>query len=513
MSNVVSTPDVGLGNLLLRRVKLTPKRRALSFEGKTIDFATLGERVGSLAADLRANGVCRGDRVGYIGFNHPAFLETMFAAATIGAIFVPLNFRLSGPEIRYIVNDSGVHTLVVDNETQAIIEQEAAQLVCRRYICAESDASVPASWDAFETQVASNNALTQAEPVAADDIAIIMYTSGTTGRPKGAMLTHGNVFWNAINSFFGEDTIGNATLTCAPLFHIGGLNVTTIPSLCKGVEVVLLRQFEPKQVLADIQQYKVAGMFGAPTMFLMMSQQPEFTETDLSSVKTLVCGGAPVPVPLINLYGEHGIAFNQGYGLTETAPFSALLSNDMALEKVGSAGTPPIFTDVRIVDAENKVLPANEPGEVCIKGPNVMRGYWNKPEATREAIDCEGWFHSGDVGYLDEDGFLFLCDRVKDMVITGGENVYPAEVESVLYAHETIREVAVIGLPHEKWGEAVTAVVVLEDNAELTLEELRTFAEQSLARYKLPLELRFIDLLPRNPAGKVLKYQLREQFA
>lgn len=507
-----SMPDIGLANLLLRRVELTPQRRALTFEEKTQTFAELGQRIRKLATDLRANGVCRGDRVGYIGFNHPAFLETMFASACIGATFVPLNFRLSGPEICYIVNDAGLHTLVVDNETQAIIEEQQSALVCRRYVAAENNADLANGWSQIDTVIEAAEPLQHIEDVDADDVAVIMYTSGTTGRPKGAMLTHGNIFWNAINSFFGEETMGQSTLTCAPLFHIGGLNVTTIPSLCKGVEVVLLRNFDAGQVLKGIARYKVASMFGAPTMYLMMSQHNDFQQTDLSSVRVLVCGGAPVPVPLINLYGEQGIAFNQGYGLTETAPFSALLSNDMALEKVGSAGTPPMFTQVRIVDAENKVVPANEAGEVCIKGPNVMRGYWNKPEATSEAIDKEGWFHSGDVGYMDEDGYLFLCDRVKDMVISGGENVYPAEVESVLYGHSAIKEVAVIGLPDDKWGEAVCVIVALEEGATLGLEQLRDFAGDSLARYKLPLQLHFIDVLPRNPAGKVLKYQLREQF-
>ena len=217
-------------------------------------------------------------------------------------------------------------------------------------------------------------------------------------------------------------------------------------------------------------------------------------------------------MPLIKTYGDRGINFTQGYGLTETAPYASLLASDLAMVKVGSAGKAPMFTEVRIVDEENNPVAAGVHGEVCIKGPNVMKGYWNREDATAEAIDSEGWFHSGDIGYLDDEDFLFLCDRVKDMVISGGENIYPAEVESILYGHPAVQEVAVIGLPDDKWGEAVAAIVALNEGAELTLEELRDFAGESLARYKLPSQLHFIDMLPRNPAGKVQKFKLKEQF-
>ena len=345
------------------------------------------------------------------------------------------------------------------------------------------------------------------------DVAIIMYTSGTTGLPKGAMLTHGNILWNNINAMlaFGgsrEDVI----ITVAPLFHIGGLNVMTLHAFHAGATLVLQRNFDAVKVLADIARYKVSHMFGAPAMYLFMSQQPQFTDTDLSSIQTLICGAAPVPESLIELYGNRGISFCQGYGLTETAPFSAFLTPEWAVSKLGSAGQAPMFSDTRIVDEDNQPVAPGERGEICLRGPNTMKGYWTRPDATAAAIDSEGWFHSGDVGYLDEDGFLFICDRLKVMVISGGENVYPAEVESVLYKHDAISEVAVIGLPDDKWGEAVTAVAALHEGKELTLEELRAFAEPFLARYKLPLRLHVVDELPRNPAGKVLKFVLKEQL-
>lgn len=501
--------DIGLGYTILRRASLTPNAKALTFEGETWTFAELGDRVRRLATILQDGGVSRGDRVGYIGLNHPSFLEILYACGCIGAVFVPLNFRLTGPEIKFIANDADITVMFADNMLQPLIEEEKTNLNCTRYLTIENDAD---GWEPLEPLMVAADRIDQSEHVDADEIAFIMYTSGTTGLPKGAMLTHANVFWNSINVCFGEDSMTTTTLTCAPLFHIGGLNVTTLLSLAKGVEVVLLRSFDAGEVLKLIEKHKVGGMFGAPTMFLMMAQHESFASTDLSSISTLTCGGAPVPVPLIKTYGDRNVSFCQGYGLTETAPFASLLSSDLAMVKIGSAGKAPMFTDVRIVDEGNNPVAAGVHGEVCIKGPNVMKGYWNRPEATAEAIDTQGWFHSGDIGYLDDENFLFLCDRVKDMVITGGENVYPAEIESVLYGHPSILEVAVIGLPDEKWGEAVTAIAVLEEGASLDLEGLRAFAGESLARYKLPSELRFVDILPRNPAGKVQKFKLKEQF-
>ena len=342
-------------------------------------------------------------------------------------------------------------------------------------------------------------------------MAIIMYTSGTTGRPKGAMLTHGNLWWNNTNALHTLDVVhDDVTLVVAPLFHIGGLNVITLVTWQKGGEVVLHRSFDPAACLADIARYGVTTFFGVPAMFLFLSQHPDFAAADLSSIRMFICGGAPLPEPLLRLYLDRGVPIQQGYGLTETAPMVTFLTAEHSLTKLGSAGRPPLFTEVRIADTDNTTV--TEPlarGEVCVRGPNVLAGYWNRPDATAEAIDADGWFHTGDVGYLDGDGFLFIADRVKDMVITGGENVYPAEVESVLFAHPGIAEVAVIGLPDERWGEAVTAVVVAKAQPP-TLEELREFAGRSLARYKLPTRLQIVEVLPRNPAGKVLKFELRE---
>lgn len=412
----MNRPDINsnIAAIMLRRAQLSGERRALVFEEEEISYREFADRVRRQASLFRACGVCVGDRVGYLGVNHPALLETMFAAQALGAIFVPLNFRLTAEELTFIINDAGVQTLVVDDGLRAVIEPARDALCCREYFVSESEAG---GWRHLLSERAAAEPLSAPVPMDQHDVAIIMYTSGTTGLPKGAMLTHGNIVWNNINAMqaFGGSR-DDVILTAAPLFHIGGLNVMTIGSFHTGSCVVLLRGFDPGLALANIERYSVTHMFGAPAMFLFMSQQPQFADTELSSINTIICGAAPVPESLIELYAARGVPFCQGYGLTETAPFSAFLTPEFGVSKLGSAGQPPLFSDTRIVDDENRELPPGERGEICLRGPNIMKGYWNRPDATAAAIDAEGWFHSGDVGYVDEDGFLFICDRLKDMV-------------------------------------------------------------------------------------------------
>ena len=501
--------NIGMGQTILKSAELSPYNSALRFEGKVYTFAELSNRIRKISAALIELGVCRGDRVGYMGLNHPCFLETVYACSCIGAIFVPLNFRLTPAEAQFIIDDAEIKVMFADDVCTAIIGEKKTDLSCQRYISIESHCS---GWELLDDLLDYAAPISTVALIDADDVALIMYTSGTTGLPKGAMLTHGNIFWNTMNVSLLEETMVGASLTCAPLFHIGGLNVTTHISLVRGVEVVLHRSFDAGDVLRDIEQYKVSTMFGAPTMFTMMSQHQAFKSTDFSSVISFNVGSAPVPLALINIYADRGVTFCQGYGLTETSPYVTVLGSKFATSKIGSAGQNLLFTSVRIVDANDQSLATGERGEICVKGPNVMAGYWNRPEATAEAIDQNGWFHTGDVGYFDEDNFLFICDRIKDMVISGGENIYPAEVESVLFEHSSIAEVAVIGVPDDKWGELLVAVVVLHPSTTLILEDLHRFVGKKLARYKLPRKLHIVDGLPRNPAGKVQKFILKEQL-
>ncbi|GAA5171030.1 long-chain fatty acid--CoA ligase [Pseudonocardia eucalypti] len=507
-------PPTDLGSWMARRAASSPERPALTFGGETDSYAQLLDKIDRLAAELRAGGVSAGDRVGYLGLNHPLFLHTMFAAARLGAIFVPLNFRLSAAELAFIVGDAEIHTLIADADRARVIDPVRGETPLRRVITHTDD--VP-GWEALDALLTSREPLAEADAVGAgtEDVAVIMYTSGTTGRPKGAMLTHGNLFWNNVNALLSFDILSDdTTLVCAPLFHIGGLNVTTLLTLQKGGRVVLMPGFDPGAALALIAEHRVTTMFGVPAMFLFMSQHPSFGEADLSSVRLLMCGGAPVPERLMKLYNGLGVPFAQGYGLTETAPLALVTRPEETVRKTGSAGrTTTMLSDVRLLAPDGTPVPVGERGEICVRGPQVMAGYWRNPSATDNVIDADGWFHTGDVGVCDPDGYVYVVDRVKDMVISGGENVYPAEVESVLYDHPSVAEVAIIGTPDTRWGEAVTAVVVLASGASLTLDELREFARERLAGYKLPLRLEIVDVLPRNPAGKVLKYELRERFA
>ena len=456
--------------------------------------------------ELAALGIAQRDRVAFLGFNQPMFFFAMFAAARLGAIFVPLNFRLTGPELAFMIEDCAASVLIVDADHRPVIEPQRERLKSLRAVLAAEDV---AHWTEATAPA------TEPVRVGEDDVALIMYTSGTTGRPKGAMLTHGNIWWNNANGMHTLDCLADdVTLTAAPVFHIGGLNVTTLLAWQKGALVVLHRTFDPDRALADIAANKVTTMFGVPAMFLFMAQHPAFAETDLSSLRLLCVGGAPCPVPLLKAYLARGVSMQQGYGLTETAPMVSFLAPEYALSKVGSSGKPPMFVEARIVDSSGRTIEApRTQGEIVVRGPNVTPGYWGMPEATALAIDKDGWHRTGDAGFFDEEGFLTISDRIRDMIITGGENVYPAEVESALMRHPAIAEVAVIGERDEQWGEGVVAIAALKAGQSLTIDELREFAGSELARFKLPRRLEIVPALPRNATGKILKYQLRETFA
>lgn len=502
--------DISIARFIWDRAKVLPQRPALTVKGHTQSYADLCSRVKSLGQSLLDGGVKAGARVAYAGKNSAAFLETYFATSSIGAIFVPLNFRLTGVELAYILDDCEVHTLIADVDCSDVLEAVRSDVKCSRFILWGGEKP---GWERYDVLACSSPRLMTRYRSRSEDIALIMYTSGTTGRPKGAMLTNGNLFWNNLNiQLAGNTLVRDVSLTCGPLFHVGGLNVTTSLSFMVGAHTILHETFDPAAIIADVERFGVRTMWGAPAMFQVISEHDEFESADLSSLDLLICGGAPVPKFLIERFAQRGISLCQGYGLTETSSFAAFLPADLLQRKMGSAGTAPMFGELAVRLRDGGYAAVGQSGEVCVRGPMVFDGYWNRPEETSQAFDAEGWFHTGDVGYLDEDCYLFLNDRIKDVVISGGENVYPSEVENILVSHPSIAEVAVIGLPHPKWGECVTAVAVLRPGEDLTLELLRDFAGSQLARYKLPLRLELVSELPRNPAGKVLKYKLRDAF-
>ncbi|GAA1569613.1 long-chain fatty acid--CoA ligase [Actinomadura kijaniata] len=501
----------GIGSWTARRARKTPGKTAVVHGGTRLTYAGLHERATRFAHALRDLGVRRGDRVAYLGPNHPAFLETLFAAGMLGAVFVPLNTRLAAPELTHCLADSGTGVLVYAPE-QA--EAAAATTAPVRHRVALAGPGPDAL--GYEDLLAGAAADPIDEAVSLDDPCMIMYTSGTTGRAKGAMLTHGNITWNAVNVLVDIDLAADeVALVVAPLFHTAGLNMLCLPTLLKGGAVVLMPAFDPAGVLAAIEAHRVTYMFGVPVMYDAMAACPAWPAADLSSLRQLNCGGAPVPPGTIRVYQQRGLSFSQGYGMTEASPGVLYLTREDSVRKAGTAGVPHFFTDVRVVDAADhdadRDAGPGDKGEVLVAGPNVMRGYWGRPDETARAV-TDGWFRSGDVATVDADGYVTIVDRVKDMIISGGENIYPAEVETVLLDHPDVAECAVIGVPDQRWGEVGRALVVPAPGARPDGEELLGFLRDRLARYKVPRSVVVVSELPRNPTGKILKKTLRARY-
>ncbi|MGW0759997.1 o-succinylbenzoate--CoA ligase [Streptomyces sp. NPDC002814] len=493
----------GLGSWPARRARKTPHRTALIHGETAFTYAELYDRTTRLAHALRARGVRRGDRIAYLGPNHPSYLETLFAAGTLGAVFVPLNTRLAGPEIAYQLADSGAKALVYGPAFQGLVAGLPGSTDVRTYVEAGAE---------YEEALASVSQEPIDEPVGADDTCIIMYTSGTTGRPKGAMLTHGNLTWNAINVLVDTDLIADErALVSAPLFHTAGLNMLTLPVLLKGGTCVLVEAFVPEATFDLIERHRITFMFGVPTMFEQIARHPRWPDADLSSLRILTCGGSPVPTPLIAAYQERGLTFLQGYGMTEASPGTLFLDAEHALSKAGSAGVPHFFSDVRVVRPDLAPVDVGETGEIVVRGPNVMAGYWGLAEETAGSF-ADGWFRSGDAARVDEDGYVFIVDRIKDMIISGGENIYPAEIEDLLLAHPDIVECAVIGVPDDKWGEVPRAVVVPREDVSVDPDEILASLSGRLAKYKIPKSVVLADELPRTASGKLLKSRVRSRY-
>lgn len=511
----------GVGSWLHRRRAKSGPKVALVSGSQALSYADLANRTDRLANALVARGVAKGDRVAYLGENHPSFVETFFACGLVGAIFVPLNTRLTAPELQFQLQDSGSRLLISAASLEVVAAASVVDTaVTHRFVVAPDGGSegfavkLPSGVEHYGEVIDAAAATPLDVAVTLDDGAMILYTSGTTGKPKGALLTHGNITWNCINTVVDMDlNRDDVALMISPLFHVASLDMGLLPMLLKGATVVLETKFDAGRVLKLIGQHKVTTLNGVPTTFQMLCDHPEWSTADLSSLDKLTCGGSAVPQRVLDAYEERGIGFTSCYGMTETAPGATMLPVSRSQEKAGSAGLPHFFTDVRIADPIGGLAPAGAVGEIQISGPNVIKEYWNRPEATADSYAGSSWFRSGDMGFQDDEGFLFVSDRIKDMIISGGENIYPAEVEALIAELPEVRSVAVIGVADDKWGEVPRAIVTLLEGASLTEGQLRSYLEGRLARYKIPKSVVFVEEMPRTASGKIRKAELRKQFA
>lgn len=513
----------GIGDWIERRRVKSAGRLAVTAGDLELTYGEFGDRINRLANALTDRGVQQGERVAYLGENSVEFLETLFALGSIGAVFVPLNTRLAGPEVTFHLEDSGSKTLIASHTMEPLAVAGVEGTDIERVIFVNDGERVPAengrlqlSSEQYDDVIASANAERPRVNVALEDLAIILYTSGTTGNPKGAMLSHSNLTWNAINVISDMPiTNDEVALMISPMFHVAALGMGVLPTFLKGGQVILEPRFEPGRALELVERHKATFISGVPTTYQMIAEHPAWDTTDISSLKNLTCGGSAVPLRILEAYEDRGLSFTMGYGMTETSPGATTLPARYSREKMGSAGLPQMHTHIRVADFDGNVLPAGEVGEVQIQGPNVIKGYWNREEANRSSFitdDSVTWFRSGDMGYLDEDGFLFISDRLKDMIISGGENIYPAQIEQELAQLESIAAAAVFGVPDEKWGEVGRAAIMVREGHEITEQEVLSYLDGRLARYKIPKSVVFVEDMPRTASGKVRKPQLREMY-
>jgi fatty-acyl-CoA synthase len=501
--------DLGIASWLRKRHLRSGASTAVVFEGVDLSYGEMATRVLRLAEALRSRGIAAGDRVAYLGDNHPSFLETMFASAALGSVFVPLNTRLAAAEIAYQLQDSGSTLLVHSRGLAPVAEIAAAGTpVAHRIVVGDGATSIDGDED-YEQVIASSDASLAEQDVAFEDPALILYTSGTTGRPKGAILTHANFTWNAFNVLVDYDLASSdRALMVSPLFHVASLGMGALPAILKGATVVLERRFDAERVLKLIEHYRITWLSGVPTTFQMLCDSPGWDTADLGSLKNLTCGGSPVPPRVRDAYERRGLAFSSGYGMTEASPGVTSLSPAVSRTKAGTSGQPHFFTDVRIRDPD-----ADGVGEIEIRGRNVTSGYWNRPDDSAASFADGGWFRTGDLGALDVDGYLTISDRLRDVIISGGENIYPAEVELVVAQLDGVESVAVIGVPDAKWGEVPIAVLTLRAGCAVTEAALRGHLDGRIARYKIPKRIFVVESLPRTASGKVLKSELRQRYA
>ena len=470
--------------------------------GVRYTYEDLHMRARAVAYGLAERGVGHGDRVAAIMQNGVAMLDLLFACGRLGAIFVPINWRLSDREVAELMEDIEPRVAVVGREFADLARSTAgsAELI-------GLDGELPTGYGILLGATGKSPMM----DVRMADPWLILYTGGTTGMPKGAILTHGSITWNAINTAVSwglseRDTAPSFT----PMFHSGGFNVFTLPLLMLGGRVILPQRFDPAQALQIIEDERPTVLFMVPTMFQLVAEQPGFEQADMSCLRWAISGGAPLPEPVYERWQSKVRVFKQGYGLTEVGPNNFATSDEDALRLHGqTVGRLTYFAQARIVDDTGDDVLDGTPGELLLAGPHMCAGYWRRPEATAQAIR-DGWFHTGDVARRDEEGFYYIVDRKKDMIITGGENVYPTEVEAVLYKHPAVREAAVVGLPDPVWGEAVCAVISFKPGQTAETEDLRAYLRENLARYKVPKTFVIVEDVPKSGAGKIVRAEAKQ---
>jgi acyl-CoA synthetase (AMP-forming)/AMP-acid ligase II len=505
---VIASSDLNWYAVLAHHARNNPSRPMCVFEGVTTSYGQMRERSAALAAGLAGRGVGRGDVVGLLSYNCPEFLETIFAANYLGAIAMPINWRLAAPEVRYILEHSQARAFVVDDELAAVGAAASDGLDGLARISVGSSAGP--EWTPLPS-VRTSSASVPRVAAGADDVHRLMYTSGTTGRPKGVMLTHANLAWknlaHLVEFGFSSSDLG---LACGPLYHVGALDLTTTTLIAAGAPVIIHRTFDAAAVVDELERSRVTTVWLAPAMVNAIMALPDIERRDLSSVRIIINGGEKMPIPLIERIQRvfPSAWFADAYGLTETVSGDTFLDRDSIVTKLGSVGRPCLYLELDIWDELGQSVAPGERGEIVMRGPKVFPGYWRDSDATAAAF-AGGWFHTGDIGVRDEDGYLFIVDRLKDMIVSGGENIAGSEVERVLYEHSAVLEAAVVGRSDERWGEVPVAYVVLRKGSEVTPEALTEHCRGQLAKFKVPRDVHFIDALPRNPSGKVLKRELR----
>ena len=497
---------MNLSRILERWAAFQPDKTAVHFGGRDISYAQLWSHVDVAVARLVALGVSRGERFAYLGYNHPEILVLLLALARVGAMLVPLNFRLAPPEHRAILEHAGAKWLLAEKDFQAHRDVLRTALPGLTLLALEGPAAGWLDWGAVNPAPAPAAAQgSDADPV------LIVYTSGTTGRPKGAVHTQSGLIWNAVNSTHYHDlTSADHVLTVLPMFHVGGLCIQTLPALHAGASLTLHPRFDPGAWIDDVARRRPTLTLLVPATMRAIVDHPAWSQSDLSSLRSISTGSSTIPDSLIAAFHARGATVTQIYGSTETGPVSIYLRPEDARRKQGSTGKVATHAEVRLVDESDCEVARGKVGEILVRGANVMQGYWMDPA---NPAFRDGWFRSGDLAYQDEDGFYFVVGRSKDMIISGGENIYPAELENVLADCAHIAESAVVGLDDPKWGEVAVAAVVRRSGATLDEAAVLALFEGRLARFKHPRRVVFVDALPKNAMGKVQKFELRAAIA